>query len=267
MKTIFITGASSGIGKAAATLFAQNGWKVIATMRDTEKETELSAFPNVVKLKLDISDPLQIQDVVEKLLSSKQVDVVFNNAGYLLAGPMEGTTDEQLVSQITTNLLGPIRVTQAFIPHFREKKSGLFINTTSLAALIAGPFMSVYSASKAGLERWSFAMNLELGTFGIRVKTIIPGISKTNLLSKAAKASSAPYTEFMNKVVSTLTSPDILTIASTPEDIAKVVFEAATDENDQIRYLADTFARTSVSKQVGYGEETVQNVSNQQMFK
>ncbi|MBC7830082.1 MAG: SDR family NAD(P)-dependent oxidoreductase [Chitinophagaceae bacterium] len=197
-------------------------------MRDTEKETELSALPNVVKLKLDISEPLQIQDVVEKFLSGEQVDVVFNNAGYLLAGPMEGITDEQLVSQITTNLLGPIRVTQVFIPHFREKKGGLFINTTSMSALIASPFMSVYSASKAGLEHWSFAMNLELGKFGIRVKTIIPGISKTNLLSNADKASSVPYTEFMNKVLSTFTGPEILTIAFTPEDIAKVVFEAAT---------------------------------------
>ena len=136
-----------------------------------------------------------------------------------------------------------------------------------MSALIASPFMSVYAASKAGLERWSFAMNLELCMFGIRVKTIIPGISKTNLLSNSVRASGVPYTELMNKFVSTLSSPDMLTLASTPEDIAKVVFEAATDENDQIRYLADMFARTSVSKQVGYGEETLQNVSNQQMFK
>ncbi len=155
MKTIFITGASSGLGKATAKLFASNGWNVIATMRDPEKQTELSKIENITLLPLNVSDPEQIKTTAVKALLLTDVDVVFNNAGYILAGPLEGTTDEQLMRQINTNLLGVIRVTQAFIPHFREKKSGLFITTTSLNALIPEPFMSVYRATKAGLEGWS----------------------------------------------------------------------------------------------------------------
>ena len=267
MKTIVITGASSGIGQATAKLFAQNDWNVIATMRRPDKAADLSGLTGIRTLALDVLDPLQIREVVASITGSTNVDVVFNNAGSMLAGPMEGTTDEQLLALITTNLLGPIRVTNAFIPHFRGKRSGLFINTTSLSALIAGPLLSVYSASKAGLERWSFAMNLELNQFGIRVKTVIPGIVKTNLLNGAVLVSSAPYDELSKKVMSAFESPELLSIASEPDDIAKVVLQAATDESDQIRYLADTFAQTSVAKLPGYGEETLQRVGNQQFFK
>jgi NAD(P)-dependent dehydrogenase (short-subunit alcohol dehydrogenase family) len=124
-KTIFITGASSGLGKAAAILFANKGWNVIATMRKPEKETELTHIPNVTVMPLDVTSLEQIEATAGQVLESGGVDVVFNNAGYGLAGPLEGTTDEQLIAELDTNLLGVIRVTKAFIPHFREKKIGL----------------------------------------------------------------------------------------------------------------------------------------------
>src|SRR2546423_11081466 len=122
MKTIFITGASSGLGKATAKLFASKGWAVIATMRSPEKETELKAINNITLLPLDVTNPEQIKGTVEKAISSGDIDVVFNNAGYGLMGPLESTTDEQIVRQVNTNLLGVIRVTQAFIPYFRERQ-------------------------------------------------------------------------------------------------------------------------------------------------
>jgi NAD(P)-dependent dehydrogenase (short-subunit alcohol dehydrogenase family) len=171
MKTIFMTGCSTGLGKAAALLFAQNGWKVIATMRKPDQATDLKEHENITLLELDVTKKDQIKAATEKALAMGDVDVVFNNAGYGLVGPLEGISDEQLVRQIDTNLLGVIRVTQAFIPHFRAKKSGLFITTTSIGGLVAFPLNSVYHATKWALEGWSESMAFELNKFGIGIKT------------------------------------------------------------------------------------------------
>jgi len=132
-KTVFITGTSSGLGRASAKLFSAKGWRVIATMRggDAQKETELSKLAGVTVLPLDVTDPAQIKSAVVNAVSLGGVDVVFNNAGYGMAGPLEGLTDEQIVRMVNTNLLGAIRITKAFVPHFREKKAGLFLTTTS----------------------------------------------------------------------------------------------------------------------------------------
>src|SRR5690606_7695651 len=126
-KTIFITGASSGLGKATAKLFVSKGWNVIATVRNIEKEIELSQLKNIRLLPLDVTNLDQIKDTANKAIKLG-VDVVFNNAGYALMGSMESVSDEKMVRQIDTNILGVLRVTQAFIPYFREKKGGLFIS-------------------------------------------------------------------------------------------------------------------------------------------
>src|SRR4051812_28295340 len=110
MKTIFITGASSGLGKATAKLFASKGWKVIATMRKPENEKELNLINNITLLPLDVTDLSQITAAVHKAIAMGNIDVVFNNAGYGLMGPLESITDEQLVRQLDTNMLGVIRV-------------------------------------------------------------------------------------------------------------------------------------------------------------
>src|ERR1700751_5321253 len=120
-KTIFITGASTGLGRATALLFQAKGWNVIATMRDPGKDTALVHLENVTLLPLDVTNPAQIKETVAKAISLHPVDVVFNNAGYGLMGVLESLSDEQITQQLNTNLLGVLRVTQAFIPHFREK--------------------------------------------------------------------------------------------------------------------------------------------------
>jgi NAD(P)-dependent dehydrogenase (short-subunit alcohol dehydrogenase family) len=119
MKTIFITGTSSGLGQAAVRLFHNKGWKVIATMRNVEQGNTFTGLENVVVLPLDITNPQQIKATAEKAIALGRVDVVMNNAAFGSIGPLEGVTEEQLYKQINTNLLGAIRVTQAFTPHFR----------------------------------------------------------------------------------------------------------------------------------------------------
>jgi NAD(P)-dependent dehydrogenase (short-subunit alcohol dehydrogenase family) len=239
MKTIFITGASSGLGKASAKLFASKGWNVIATMRNPEKEQELSQLPNVMLLPLDVTNPEQIKSTVRAALAIGDIDVVFNNAGYMLAGPVEGTTDEQLVRQVNTNFLGVVRVTQAFIPYFREKKSGLFIITTSLGAFIPEPFMSLYQATKRALEGWIGSVYFELSKFGIGIKSIVPGFMKTDIATRSLDmARHEAYSTLLNQVVAFFSSPQASAGALDPAVVAEVVFTAATDGKNQLKYLA-----------------------------
>lgn len=121
MQTIFITGASSGLGKATAQLFQSKGWRVIATMRNPKEETDLAQLKNIVLLPLDVTNLEQINATVKTVTENYAVDVVMNNAGYGLIGPLEALSDEQISRQIDTNLMGVIRISKAFAPHFREK--------------------------------------------------------------------------------------------------------------------------------------------------
>ncbi len=256
MKTIFITGASTGIGKAAAKLFAANGWKVIATMRKPESETELNLIGNITLLPLDVTNLDQIKETTQKAIALGPVDVVFNNAGYGLAGPLEGMADEQITKQLDTNLLGVMRVTQAFITHFREKQSGLFISTTSIGGLVTFPFFSIYHASKWALEGWSESMSFELNKFGIGIKTVSPGSTKTDFVSRSLDLAKHPaYDELLDKTFSVFANNSKMGTLSSPEQIASIVYEAATDGKDQIRYVAGNDAKYLYNERLKLGNE------------
>ena len=190
-KTIFITGASSGLGKATAKLFQSKGWNVIATMRTPEKEEELNKLDHVTLMKLDVTNLDQINEAAEKAIKMG-VDVVFNNAGYGLMGPLEALNDEKIQQQLNTNLLGVIRVTKAFIPYFREKKGGLFLTTTPMGGFVAFPFFSIYHATKFALEGWSESLSYELSKFNIGVKTIAPGVISTDFITRSLSMNSHP---------------------------------------------------------------------------
>jgi NAD(P)-dependent dehydrogenase (short-subunit alcohol dehydrogenase family) len=266
-KVIFITGSSSGLGRAAAKLFASRGWKVIATMRNPDSEKELTKIAGVTLMALDTTDLQQIQRVAEQVVSSGGVDVVFNNAGYGLAGALEGLTDDQILRMVKTNMLGTIRTTKAFIPHFREKRSGLFINTTSIGGLMTVPFNSIYHATKWALEGWSESMAFELGQFGIGMKTIEPGGMKTDFFTRSFDTSRHPaYDAFVKRVMGVITDPKQMTTYSAPEQIAEVVYEAATDGKDQLRYVAGEDAKAMYAMRLQMGDEAFRKAINQQFL-
>ena len=254
MKTIFITGASTGLGKATAKLFQSNGWNVIATMRNPESETELTQLENVTVLPLDVTNLGQIQSTVKKALEISDIDLVFNNAGYGLIGPLEALNDDQIVKQLNTNLLGVIRVTQAFIPYFREKRKGMFITTTSIGGLIAFPLGSTYHATKWSLEGWSESLAYELNTFGIDVKTVSPGGIKTDFVSRSLDVGTQPeYQEMVDKLFSSMDG--MMEAASEPVQIAEVVYEAATDGKNKLRYVAGEDANAIYAQRLELGDE------------
>ncbi|PWN65982.1 SDR family oxidoreductase [Chryseobacterium oncorhynchi] len=265
MKTIFITGASTGLGKVAAKLFQNKGWNVIATMRNPDADTELASLENVTLLPLDVTNPAQIESTIKKSLELGDVDVVFNNAGYGLIGPLEALSDDQIVKQIDTNLLGVIRVTQAFIPYFREKESGTFISTTSIGGLIAFPLGSTYHATKWALEGWSESMAFELNKFGIDIKTVSPGGIKTDFVSRSLDSATSPaYEEMINSLYSSMEG--MMEAASTPEQIAEVVYEAATDGKKQLRYVAGEDAKLLYAQRLELGDEAFRDQLGKQFI-
>jgi len=264
-KTIFITGTSSGLGKATAKLFQAKGWSVIATMRNPEKETELGELENVTLLPLDVTNVEQIKTTVAKAIALNSIDVVFNNAGYGLMGAMEALTEEQILNQINTNLLGVLRVTQAFIPYFREKKNGVFISTTSMGGLLTFPLHSVYHATKFAIEGWSEGMSYELGLHNIKIKTVAPGgMATTEFTGRSLdKTLHSEYKVLEDKLFAAVEG---MKSATPAEDIAAIVYEAATDGKDQVRYVAGEDAKALYSRRLEIGSEAFRKELTQQFL-
>ena len=255
MPTIFITGASSGLGKATAQLFAARGWQVVATMRHPERETELRHLANVHLLPLDVTDPAQITETVQRAVALSHVDVVFNNAGYGLIGALEALSDEQITQLVNTNLLGVIRVTKAFLPHLRARQAGCIISTTSIGGLIAFPLYSLYHATKWAVEGWSESLSFELALHNIKVKTVSPGGIATDFTGRSLQvAAPAAYGGLLQQVLASQGAEQQAHFSS-PEAIAEVVYQAATDQQNQLRYQAGADAVATYAQRLAVGPE------------
>jgi len=253
-KTILITGASTGLGKATAKLFLSKGWNVIATMRNPNKETDLNELPNVVLLPLDVTNTAQIHDTVQKALDLGPVDVVFNNAGYGLVGAVESHSEQQIRAQFDTNFFGTLEVIRAFIPYFRKQQKGLFINTTSLCGLVSNPQSAVYNASKWALQGLAESMSYDLAQFGIGIKNVAPGGIKTEFMKGMQVTEDKAYEATMMKMMEGFNDGTLMEFTE-PEAIAEVVYQAATDNKDQLTYPAGNDAVRLYAKRLAEGPE------------
>ena len=239
MKTVFVTGASSGIGKETAKLFQKKGWNVIATMRNPQKEEELTKLNNVKVVHCDVTDQSSIKAALQEGISAfKGIDVLVNNAGYYTVGPLETATHKQIERQIDTNLLGLIDVTKEIIPYFREQKSGTVINISSIAGVISIPLQSLYHATKWGIEGFSEALQYELNPFNIRVKIIEPGIIKTDFYGRSMTVlkdeTINAYESYSQKVIGNLLAQG--NNGSDPCVVAEAIYKAALDSSKKLRY-------------------------------
>lgn len=240
MKTILITGASSGIGKAAARLFAQRGWQVAATMRNPAKETELSQLPNVRLYALDVTDSASIESALKAAIRDfGQLDVLVNNAGYGVDGVFEAMTDDTITRQFDTNVLGLMRCTRAVIPHFRAQGHGTIVQIASVGGRVTFPLYSIYHATKWAVEGFSESLQYELEPLGIRVKLVEPGAIKTDFYDRSREFVMRDdlrpaYGAFVSKVEKV--SQDTGAKAVGPEVVAETIWRAATDGKAKLRY-------------------------------
>ena len=245
-KTILITGASTGIGRATARLFAERDWNVAATMRSPEKAvadtTHWPARSNLFLTRLDVTDEDSIRTAIRDTLARfGQIDAVVNNAGYGLVGPFEASTQEQIERQVQTNLIGVMNVVREILPYFRKQNGGTIVNVSSVGGQMTFPLYSLYHATKWGLEGFSEALQFELRPQNIRVKIIEPGSIKTDFYDRSLDLSSKPgltaYDDLVRAVMAN--SQKANDTAPGPEVVARVIFKAVTDGSWKLRYPAN----------------------------
>ncbi len=237
-KTILITGASSGIGRATALYFAAKGWNVAATMRDPLKADPALKHPKISLFQLDVTDEGSIARAFAAALHRyKKIDVLLNNAGYALFGPIEAVDSRQIHQQFETNLFGLVSATQQILPVMRDAGGGLIINISSIIGRMALPYAASYIATKFAVEGLSESMRYELAPFHIRIKLIEPGSVSTEF-GKGSKqtAVSEPYRASVTKFLTLFAKRNAH--APEPETIAKVIYSAASDSSNRLRYLA-----------------------------
>jgi NAD(P)-dependent dehydrogenase (short-subunit alcohol dehydrogenase family) len=245
-----VTGSSSGIGFETALLLARSGFHTYATMRNLEKSKNITEMANTEKLplqvvQLDVNDDISVKNAIDKIVAAenKRIDVLVNNAGYGLFGPLADTSIEEIKAQFETNFFGAIRVTQQVLPVMRKQNSGgTIVNVSSVGGRIGLPVLSAYQSTKFALEGLSESMSYELEPFGIRVVMIEPGFIRTNIINSSTFAEKAldpksPYFLLMQKVKNYFKSMmENASSSSPPEEVAKVILQAVTSENPQLRY-------------------------------
>jgi NAD(P)-dependent dehydrogenase (short-subunit alcohol dehydrogenase family) len=248
-KTIFITGASSGIGAATAQLFLSKGWNVIATMR--KPDASLFDSENVLVTRLDVLDVTSIEQAVSLGIQRfGKIDVLLNNAGYGAYGVLEAFSREQIARQFNTNVIGLLDVTKAVLPHFRCNKSGIIINISSIGGKITFPLGALYHGTKFAVEGISESLSFEVEQFGGRVKIVEPGGVATDFGGRSLDFSNdeslTEYQPIVQKIAAGM--PEFFKNASPASVVAEVIFEAATDGKDQLRYTAGEDAKAIIAQ-------------------
>lgn len=235
MKTILITGCSSGFGLETARYFLERDWHVIATMR-TLREDVLPRSERLRLLPLDVTDPASIHRAIE---AAGPIDVLVNNAGFGAAAPFELTSTELTRALFETNTLGTMAVTQAVLPQFRARRSGVIINVTSSVTLKALPLVSLYTASKAAVNAFTESMAIELEPFGVRVRLVLPGRSPETAFRGNARGEgldNATYSELVKQVLAGMS--DESGPVTYAKDVAEAIWLAATDPLSPMRIPA-----------------------------
>jgi NAD(P)-dependent dehydrogenase (short-subunit alcohol dehydrogenase family) len=236
MKTVLITGCSSGYGLATARHFHAQGWSVVATMR-TPREDVLPRADALRVVAVDVTRPASIAAALE---ASGPIDVLVNNAGIGLMSAFEATPMATVREVFETNTFGVLAMTQAVLPQLRARRSGVIVNVTSSATLAPMPLVSVYTASKMAIEGFTASLAFELEEFNVRVKLVEPGYGPSTSFTSNGRPRMeglipAEYGPFAGRIFSSLGQPAAVT---TPGDVAGAVWRAVNDATGTLRFPA-----------------------------
>jgi len=241
-KSVLITGTSTGIGRAAAEMLAAKGYRVLATMRTPEKGRDLAENAkangwDLTVVPLDVRDGASVGGALDQ---AGDIDVLVNNAGFEVWGPLEEMTVDDVKDQFETNVYGPFRLITAVLPRMRQRGSGVIVNVSSVAGRVSAPLNGLYSASKFALEALSETIHYEVGHFGVRCHIVEPGGVATpfpdnrRLVGAAAGDEGSPYRELITQWEA---AADRLTggARAQPEDVASAILDAI-ETGGKLRY-------------------------------
>lgn len=241
MKTVLITGTSSGIGQATALKFQQAGWNVIATMRDPAASNAFTSMDRVLTTRLDVTDSDSIESAVAQGLARfGRIDVLVNNAGYGAYGPLEAFSMDRIRRQFDTNVIGLLEVTKAVLPHMRANRSGTIVNISSIGGQMTFPLGTLYHGTKFAVEGLSEALHYELVPLGIHVRIIEPGMIRTDFGGRSfdfamdeALAEYVPTAQAMGRVFGQLAANP-----SAPQVVVDAIWDAVHATGDRLRFRA-----------------------------
>jgi NAD(P)-dependent dehydrogenase (short-subunit alcohol dehydrogenase family) len=238
-KVVLITGGSSGIGKSIGEFLHHKGFVVYGTSRNPERVLN-SIFPLIA---LDVRNTDSIHEAVAKIIAtSGRLDIVINNAGVGITGPIEEIPTAEIKNNFETNLFGPIEVMKAVLPQMRAQKSGLIINVTSIAAYMGLPYRGIYSASKGALELITEALRMEVKFFGIHITNVAPGDFATNIASGRFHAPLIKDSAYEIPYGNTLKMMDEhVDSGSNPNEMAEAVYKIIQNPNPGIHYKVGVF--------------------------
>lgn len=238
-KVILITGGSSGIGKAIGEYLHQKGYTVFGTSRNPQKIAN-SVFP---LLELDVRNVESIKNAVSEVIQKEgRVDVVINNAGVGITGPLEEIPTQEIKNNFETNFFGPIEVMKAVLPQMRTQKNGLIINITSIAGYMGLPYRSVYSASKGALELITEALRMEVKSFGINICNVAPGDFATNIAAGRFHAPLLNDSAYKNSYGKTLEMMnEHVDQGSNPNEMAQAILKIIQNPSPKGHYKVGSF--------------------------
>ncbi|MBV9176055.1 MAG: SDR family oxidoreductase [Nitrososphaeraceae archaeon] len=276
-KVAVVTGTSTGIGYETSLMLARNGFLTYATMRNLNKSENINLIATKEKLpihvkQLDVTNDASVKNAVQAILSETgRIDVLVNNAGYVLSGAFEDLTMDEIKAQYETNVFGLIRTTQAVLPTMRQQRSGIVVNISSAAGRFGYPSGSAYVSTKFAVEGLSESMSYELEPFGIKVVVVEPGVIRTNIfnsvvVAKKSQDPNSPYSQIMQKMATGF--EDMLKNTSSSADlVAKVVLSAVTNENSNLRYLAGKDVETWLDGKRNMSDEEFYKMMKQNLMR
>ena len=269
-KTALVTGASSGMGKEIARRLIEDGFVVYVAARHVEKMDDLARL-GARTLRMDISKDEQIQLAVDTIIAeSGGVDVLVNNAGFGLYGPIEDVGIDEARYQFEVNVFGPARLTQLLLPAMRKNGAGTIVNITSMGGKIYTLLGGWYHATKHALEGWSDCLRLELAPFGIRVVVVEPGLIETAFGDVAAdgllkRSGSGAYAELTQAVANSTKAAYGHGRGTDPGVIARIVSQAVNAKRPRTRYVAGTYAKPMITLRKWLGDRMFDRMIMSQM--
>ncbi|KAA2217042.1 SDR family oxidoreductase [Maribacter flavus] len=239
-KIVLITGGSSGIGKAIGNYLNKQGFVVYGTTRNLEK---YASFKDFELLEMDVRVPESVTKAIELLVRKEgRVDVLINNAGVGITGPLEETPNAEILNAFDTNFIGPLNVIKAILPQMRQQNNGLIINITSIAGYMGLPYRGIYSATKGALELITESLRMETKRFGVECTCLAPGDFATNIAAGRFHApiqENSPYKESYGNILKSIDKD--VDKGGDPREVALKVLQIINAKNPKVHYTVGAF--------------------------